>query len=139
MQDKFFLDTNILVYSFDQSTSEKVRRSRELIRSALGGRGTISWQVVQEFSNVALRKFEVPMSPQALHGYMDAVLFPLCGIYPSRELYFRGLGIHSETGLAWYDSLIVAAAEILGCSILYSEDMQHGRRIRGLEIVDPFR
>jgi len=44
-----------------------------------------------------------------------------------------------DHGLAFYDALIVAAALEAGCGTLYSEDMQHGRAVGGLTIVDPFR
>jgi predicted nucleic acid-binding protein len=57
------LDTNIFIYSFDPSAPAKARRALELIRQALtGGRGIISYQVVQEFLYVALRRFARPMS-----------------------------------------------------------------------------
>ena len=56
-----FLDTNVFVYTFDARAPEKQQRARELVRSALEtGKGAISWQVAQEFLNVALRKFEEP-------------------------------------------------------------------------------
>ncbi|MFO7729999.1 MAG: hypothetical protein R6V86_04450 [Spirochaetia bacterium] len=61
MSDSFFLDTNLLVYSFDSKAHEKQERAQQLIRLALEGQGAISRQVIQEFSNVALHKFEKPM------------------------------------------------------------------------------
>ena len=61
MKDKFFLDTNIIVYSFDSGDSAKRKVSGELIKRAHQGKGCISFQVIQEFLNVATRKFEKPM------------------------------------------------------------------------------
>ena len=57
MPADFFLDTNIFVYSFDKKEVAKQARARELVRAALQGDGCASWQVVQEFSNVAIRGF----------------------------------------------------------------------------------
>src|SRR5882724_625685 len=63
MNGRFFLDTNIFVYSFDASSPKKAAQARKLIRSAIETRGGIvSYQVVQEFFNVALRRFSKPMS-----------------------------------------------------------------------------
>ena len=64
MNDRFFLDTNIFVYSFDQTAPAKSRKATQLIRKALTTqKGVISYQVVQEFFNVALKRFSQPMQP----------------------------------------------------------------------------
>jgi predicted nucleic acid-binding protein len=59
-------------------------------------------------------------------------------INPSPNLYQRGLDLQSRYQLSFYDSLIVAAALEGGCKTLYSEDLQHGQRIDGLTIKNPF-
>src|ERR1700678_2664259 len=62
MSDRFFLDTNIFVYSFDRSAVMKAQKATQLICNTLKTqKGIISYQVVQEFFNVALRKFSEPM------------------------------------------------------------------------------
>jgi predicted nucleic acid-binding protein len=139
MPDRFFLDTNIFVYSFDRQEVTKRSRSRELVRDALQGNGCISWQVVQEFSNVAIKGFVVSFGPEALMEYLDAVLLPLCKLFPDRGIYHETIGVQRETGFSWYDSLILTAALKLRCTTLYTEDLQHGQVIRGLRVVDPFQ
>jgi predicted nucleic acid-binding protein len=63
MSGKFFLDTNIFVYSFDASSPKKAAQATKLIRKGIETRGGIvSYQVVQEFFNVALRRFAKPMN-----------------------------------------------------------------------------
>ena len=58
MSARFFLDTNIFVYSFDRGSAAKSRRATQLIREAVSTRkGIVSYQVVQEFFNLALRRF----------------------------------------------------------------------------------
>lgn len=135
----FFLDTNIFVYSFDASAPEKRSVARELIALALTThRGIISTQVVQEFLNVALRKFETPLGLRDARSYLDTVLLPLCHHVPSIPFYHQALLVREETGFAFYDALILTAAIAGDAFMLFTEDLQHGRRVRGVEIVNPF-
>jgi len=136
---RFFLDTNILVYTFDHADTEKRDRARGLVERALvAGDGVISYQVVQEFLNVAGRKFARPLKPADQIRYLESVLVPLCAIYPSDTFYRRGIDIAERYGYGFYDSLIIAGALAAGASRLYSEELQHGQRIEGATIVNPF-
>ncbi len=135
---RYFLDTNIIVYSFEDS--EKGDIARDLIREALtSGIGLISYQVVQEFFNVAFRKFHKTMSTGEAEDYFRAVLRPLLSVHSSESLIGSAMRLHSQYQMAWYDSFILAAAIESNCGILYSEDMQHDRRFGTLKVVDPFR
>ena len=139
MSVKFFLDTNIFIYSFDLGHVLKQKTAKGLIERALKGRdGMISWQVAQEFLNVALRKFETFISPAEVRVYFDVVLTPLRWIDPSPRLYHRALELKAESGFAFYDSLILASAEEGGCKTLYTEDLGHRQKIAGLTIQNPF-
>lgn len=139
MSDRYFLDTNILIYSFDDTDGRKRDRARALIADALAGPGVISFQVVQEFLNVALRKFSKPMTAQQARDYLDAVLVPLCRVQSEPELYRDALAAQQRWRFSFYDSLVVAAALRSRCSILYSEYLQHGQAIGDLVVIDPFR
>jgi predicted nucleic acid-binding protein len=139
MNGKFFLDTNVFVYSFDQGSVAKLRRSRQLIGRAVTTRtGVISYQVVQEFFNLALRKFATPMTPDEAEQYLGAVFRPLLAVNSSQALYGEALRLTRRYRLSWYDSLIVAAALEAECSVLYSEDLQHGQKIENLRVENPF-
>jgi predicted nucleic acid-binding protein len=139
MNVKSFLDTNIIVYAFAQSFPEKARIARRLITDgAADKQAIISYQVVQEFINVALRGFRVTIARSDLESFVLKALFPMMAISSSPSLLIEALRLHSEKQLAWYDSLIVAAAIQGNCSILYSEDMQHGMRFGGLVVQNPF-
>ena len=138
MPAEFFLDTNVLVYSFDDSAPEKRNRARELVQTALDGKGVISWQVVQEFLNVALRRFEHPLTAREAAEYLDEVLAPLCTVFPTPDLFRNALATHTETGFHYYDALVVAGAIASGARTLYTEDMQSGRELRGVRIENPF-
>jgi predicted nucleic acid-binding protein len=139
MNAKHFLDTNVFVYSFDESQPEKRGRALTLIAEALqSGDGLISTQVIQEFLNVATRKFITPMKTADCQAYLVRVLHPLCQVYPDLALYEVGLDIQHETGYSFYDSLILAGALRGGCAVLYSEDLQAGQQVGGMQITNPF-
>lgn len=138
-EDPFFLDTNILIYAVDEADLVKQQIAVALVREAiLSGRGIISIQVVQEFLNVARRKFKQPMTIEQCRGHIRNVLEPLCAYFPSISTMDRALLVIDETGYSLYDALIVTAAIESGCRTLYSEDLQHGRKIQGLTILNPF-
>jgi predicted nucleic acid-binding protein len=139
MNDKYFLDTNIFIYSFDKSDKMKQKTSMSLINSAMENNlGVVSYQVVQEFFNVALRKFEKPLSSKDARTYLQNVMLPLCEFFPSIPFYEKSLTIKVETGFSFYDSLIVTAALESKCTLLYTEDLQHERVVRELTIRNPF-
>ena len=139
MNGRFFLDTNVFVYSFDAKAPAKAKKAAQLIRRAADtGEGIISYQVVQEFFSVALRRFAQPMSVAEAEQYFITVLRPLLAVQSSPAIYLEALRVGEKHRFSWYDSLIVAAALEGGCVRLYSEDFQHGRRIEGLRIDNPF-
>jgi predicted nucleic acid-binding protein len=139
MSDRFFLDTNIFVYSFDQSAPVKAHRAAQLIREALTTqKGVISYQVVQEFFNVALRRFSQPMQAADAEQYLRTVFRPLLGVQSSPALCAEALQLHARSGLSWYDALIVAGAMQARCDLLYTEDLQHGERFGSIRVINPF-
>ena len=134
----FMLDTNVLVYTFDRRDARKRVRADELVTRALQGEGIISYQVAQELLNVAVRKFKPAFTHEQCLRYTSQVLEPLCGVFASIDLLRLTLETRANTGYGFYDSLIVASAAVGGCKTLYSEDLQHGRVVRGVRIVNPF-
>jgi predicted nucleic acid-binding protein len=139
MSARFFLDTNIFVHSFDRSAAAKSRKSAQLIRKALTTqKGVIGYQVVQELFHAALRRFSRPMQAADAGQYLRTVFHPLLSVHSSQALYSEALHLHAERGLSWYDSLIVSAALQARCDLLYTEDLQHGRRFGSLQVTNPF-
>ena len=139
MSGRFFLDTNIFVYAFDPNAPSKAKKAGDLIRRAADtGEGIISYQVVQEFFSVAFRRFAHPMSEAEAEQYLITVLRPLLAVHSSLAIYFEALRMRERHRISWYDSLIVAAALEGRCEKLYSEDFQHGQKIEGLRIENPF-
>ncbi len=139
MSDRFFLDTKVFVYSFDRREPAKAQCSMQLIQRAVTTRkGIVSYQVVQEFLNVALHRFAQPMTVAEAEQYLATVFRPLLAIQSSHALYGEALRLNSKYRVSWYDSLILAAAIEGQCSVLYSEDLQHGRQFEGLRVENPF-
>jgi predicted nucleic acid-binding protein len=136
---RHFLDTNIFVYTFDLEAPDKARRADGLVSEALAtGAGIISYQVAQEFVALARKPFQTPMNFEQIERYWHTTLRPLLAVHSSPGLFIRALDLARRDQLSWYDSLIVAAAIQGGCQVLYSEDMQHGRRFGDLVIQNPF-
>ncbi len=139
MSGRFFLDTNIFVYTFDKSAPSKAAKATTLVKHAMDTRiGVISYQVVQEFFNVAMRRFETPMTAAEADQYLSATFRPLLAVHSSSALFSEALRLESKFHLSWYDSLIVAAAIEAECETLYSEDLQHGQRLESVSVTNPF-
>jgi len=137
--DRIFFDTNVFIYSMTDDDPVKSEIASALIRSALTAHnGSVSYQVIQEFCNTALKRFAYPMSTAGCGEYIENVLRPLLRVHSSVELFHEALAFKNRYQLSWYDSLIVCAAIQAECGILYSEDMQHGQRFGKLQIQNPF-
>ena len=73
---RYFIDTNIIVYCFDKRDPAKQDAARSLVADALeSGTGVISYQVVQEFINLATRRFATQIKPDDLQDFLSDVLF----------------------------------------------------------------
>ena len=86
--------------------------------------------MVQERFNVVLRKAA---------SIYRTVIEPLWHVQSSRELIDTAIDLYQHDSFSWWDSLIVSAAIRGGCNRLLSEDLQHGRKVRGVKIINPFR
>jgi predicted nucleic acid-binding protein len=135
-----FLDSNVFVYLFDETDSQKRATAQRLVQEGLeSGQTCISFQVVQETLHVVTQKLARPLSREDAQRLLDDVLAPLWRVMPSPSLYQRGLALAGRYRFAFYDSLIVAAALDAGCTRLWSEDLQDGQKIGQLTIQNPFR
>jgi predicted nucleic acid-binding protein len=97
MIGKAFLDTNIFVYSFDRVDPRKAKTAMQIIREhAAQGNGVISFQVVQEFFNIAFKRFPATMTPADGAGYLLTVLRPFLAVHSSIALCSAALTIRSR-------------------------------------------
>ncbi|AME25029.1 MULTISPECIES: PIN domain-containing protein [Burkholderiaceae] len=129
---KVFLDSNVALYLLS-SDSAKANRAEGLMAEG----GVISVQVLNEVANVTRRK--LCMSWDETGDVLDAIR-AVCSTEPlTEETHDTGRRVSERYGLSVYDSMIVAAALLAECNVLYSEDMQNGLMIdQKLRVVNPF-
>lgn len=133
-----FLDTNVLLYSITTASDERTKRARALALLDEVDVG-LSVQVLQEFYVQATRPSRLdPLSHETAIGLITAwTRFRVQSV--NLQILAAALRIKAAHGLSYWDSAIIAAAQALGCNRLFSEDMQDGRQLGGVTIVNPFR
>lgn len=135
MTDIVFVDTNILIYAHDRSAGEKRERAaRALERLWDEQTGRVSVQVLQEFYVTVTQKFAAarPSAREIIRTYTPWVHYPT-----TPETILRASEIAELSQLSFWDGLIVASAEQVGASHLYTEDLNPGQSIVGVKIVNP--
>lgn len=136
MSVRSFFDTNVLVYTDDDDAPDKKGRALELYDECrAAGTGVVSTQVLQEYFVATTRKLGVDVAV----ARRKAELFGRLQLVPIRMDDILGaIDLHRIHSLSFWEALIVRAASVAGCRRLYSEDLQAGWRLDGLEIIDPF-
>lgn len=139
MNAPVFVDTNILVYARDASEPAKQEIAARWLSDAWQARtGRISTQVLSEYYVTVTRKLR-PGLP-AVDAWDDVAAF--MAWRPQAldvGVLERGREVESRYRLGWWDSLIVAAAQIQGCALLLSEDLQDGAQYGTVAVRNPFR
>ena len=131
-----FVDTNVVVYRFDSSEPDKQRMAqRWLDRLWTARAGRVSTQVLHESYATLTRKLSMPKAEarqivRALQAWDPVVL--------DEGVLERAFHLEDRWTLAWWDSLIVAAAFASGAPFLLSEDLQSGQDFEGVRVIDPF-
>jgi predicted nucleic acid-binding protein len=132
---KVFLDTNVLVYSVDQSDAGKRKRARELLAAAANA--TISAQVLNEFYVVVTRKIAVPLAQrQAEAAVGELARIPCVPI--DAGLVQAAMVAGRKWQLSHWDALVVEAARQAGCGRVLTEDLATGANYDGVVIDNPF-
>jgi len=133
-----FVDTNVLVYAHDASDAARQPIAAQLLDDLWRTRnGLLSTQVLTEFYAVVTRKFDPPLPRREARALIDAyTAWPLVQV--DAPLIVAASALEEQHSLSFWDALIVEAARRGGASRLVSEDLQHGRRIAGLVIANPF-
>ena len=138
MKDRIFIDTNVLVYIhlFDEESQDKRKALQNLLHRRIDAELIINVQVINEFYNVLLRKnIEDNVIQEKIHSQLE-----ICSASElSLKTVFSAWKLREKYKYSYWDSLILASALENSCSILYSEDMQHGQVIEdNLKIINPF-
>lgn len=134
-----FLDTNILFYAYDIDSGEKHGRAGRIIESCFdSGRGRLSVQVIQEFAanlwRILPAKTRAAAIPEIISPYLTWKIDS-----PSPADVLEALGIAGRYVLSFWDALILRSAKSAGAEWLLTEDMQHGQKIDGMKIHNPFK
>ena len=136
MTSRSFLDTNILVYADDHSSAVKQTKAQNLIAEGRrSGNAVLSTQILQEYFVATTRKLGVPADIASAKIAIYS-RFPLA-IIDSEDI-LAAIDLHRLHQFSLWDALVIRAALQMKCRILYTEDLQHERRIDGLTIVNPF-
>ena len=138
MNDKIFVDTNILVYVRDSSESEKQIKAQKWLEFLWKNEsGRLSTQVMNEYYVTVTQKLKPGLSKQQARSDLRAlsVWKPLD---ITADLIEAAWDIQDKYQYSWWDSLIVTSALFLGCTYLLSEDMHHEHQVGDLKIINPF-
>jgi predicted nucleic acid-binding protein len=133
---KFFLDTNILLYTLDANDKSKQAKARKLIQTITEQNiPVISTQVLQEFYVASTTKLRVePLLAKNIMRSFENMEIVQITPYLIREAADTSI----LNAISFWDSLIVVAAESAQCERLYTEDLNSGQIIRGVKIENPF-
>lgn len=136
--ERTFVDTNVLVYLFDNDAPEKQARARNILASqGSAGQLVISTQVLQEFYVTVTRKLATPLPPDtAYQAVQDLLTLPIRQV--TSELVLSAIQRSIAVPLSFWDALIVETALDAQAMVLLTEDLQHSRIIDGLRIENPF-
>ena len=134
--DRYFVDTNVILYSYDTTDPFKRDRSEAWLQWLWKqASGSLSWQVIQEFYWNAVRKFGAQPSRIRSHVKMLTEWNPP---EVTIRMIERAWFWTDQAHIGFWDAMIVAAAERTRCRWLLSEDFQAGREFGSLAVVNPF-
>jgi|CXWL01.1.fsa_nt_gi predicted nucleic acid-binding protein len=134
-----FIDANVLIYAHDESAGRKREVARELLRRLVVNRqAASSVQVAGEFFVISTRKIKTPLSVKNA----SMILADMSGWIihsPSIEDVQAAVAIAARSQIHYWDALVIRSAQVIGASILWSEDLQDGGQFGEVTIRNPFR
>lgn len=136
MTAKFFVDTNVLLYAGSHAAEDGLKREAARV---LMGRPDIAFsaQVLQEFYAVAVTKRRLQIThDEALAVLQSLAAFPVCPI--TRELVMEAVELRERCQISYWDAAILSAAKQMGCTAVYSEDLNPGQDYDGVTVMNPF-
>ncbi len=138
MNDKVFVDTNILVYTRDASEPEKQIKAMDWMKYLWESRrGRLSFQVLQEFYSTVTTKLKPGMEPEEARSDLRA-LFSWKPLPVNMEVIKGAWFIQDRYNISWWDSLIVSAAQVIDCNYLLTEDLTENQMFGNVRVIHPF-
>jgi predicted nucleic acid-binding protein len=137
MPDKYFVDTNILMYAHDRSAGLKHDRARQVIeRLWISGQGVLSTQVLQELCINLRRKIARPLPVEEVRRLIqDYLSWEIVVNTPASVLQALEIEVRYKT--SFWDALVLQAAESAGAAVLYSEDLASGQKYGPVQVTNP--
>ncbi len=137
MNDKCFVDTNILLYAHDHTAGAKHARAKALVKELwLSQRGVLSRQVLQEFCANVRKKTSAPLPMEELRALVaDYLTWEVVQNLP--ESIPKALDLEIRFRISFWDALIIHAAQEAGAAILYSEDLSSGQHYGPVQVINP--
>ena len=139
MSDRYFVDTNILMYAHDKSAGEKHERARTLVEELWRERkGVVSTQVLQELAVNLRRKAARTLDAKATREIVaDYLTWQV--VVNGGESILEALDLEARFQISFWDALVVQAAQVSGADILYSEDLSDGQTYGTVRVINPLR
>ena len=138
MSDRYFVDTNILIYAHDTAAGEKHERARALIEELWETRtGAVSTQVLQELAVNLRRKAKNSLDAKATRDIVSDYLAWQVVVNEGDSI-LEALDIEARYQVSFWDALIIQAAHVAGAEILYSEDLSDGQLYGDVRVRNPF-
>ena len=150
VKTRFSLDTNILVYAIDRDAEDRHEHSRDLIGRAARHDCVLTVQALAEFFHATTRKglLAKSLAQAFVHDWLD--VFQVTSADASTLV--DAMDVTQEHGLSFWDAMLWATARQAGCAAILSEDLpspkrssgfgqaglQDGRRLRGVDVINPF-
>ena len=137
MSDKYFVDTNILMYAHDTAAGAKHERAKALVEELWRDRtGIVSTQVLQELAVNLRRKAGRPLGAKATREIIaDYLTWQV--IVNAGDSILDALELETRYQLSFWDALVIQAAQASGAEVLYSEDLSSGQRFGSVRVVNP--
>ena len=138
MSDKYFVDTNILMYAHDTSAGGKHERAKALLEELWRERtGVVSTQVLQELSVNLREKVHRPLDAKGVRELVTDYLSWQV-VVNGRESILQALDLEERHQISFWDALVIHAAHVSGAEVLYSEDLSNGEMYGSVRVVNPF-
>lgn len=137
-ESRVFVDTNVITYAYDRASETKRAAALPVIRELWASRrGCVSVQVLQELFVTLTAKLEKPLDSELARRVIEHTSEWLVHA-PNGHDVLAAIRLHERYRISFWDSMIVRSAAVLGCDVLYSEDLNAGQRYDGVLVVNPF-
>ena len=140
MSDRFFVDTNLLVYAYDRTAGAKHDMALQLFQTIFSvGTAVISTQVLQELAVCLRRKMARPLSTSEIQKILNELRREWEIVVNLPESILVAVALEDEFQISFWDALIVQAAQASSSPVLYSEDFNHRQTYGNVQVINPFK